>query len=80
MEVWIVQFSNCDTYATDVFSTIEKAWQYVESYYKENNFLDIEAYRIIEKAYADCKKEGGNRFYNARITVSKKIVDKKVRK
>lgn len=80
MEVQVVQFSNCDTYGTDVFSTVEKAWQYVENYYRENNFLDIEAYRIIEKAYVDCKREDGNRFCNIRISVSKKIVDKKVRK
>lgn len=76
MQVWLVQFRYIDgrTFDTEVFSSIENAWQYIEDYYRSNNFLDIEDYREIQHSYEYCKTAGESRFVNNVITAIRKKV------
>lgn len=76
MEVWLVQFKYLDgrTYNIEVFSSIENAWQYIEDYYRSENFLHIENYREIQHSYEYCKAAGESRFANYTITAVRKKV------
>lgn len=77
MEVWLVRFMGFTSYLydTEVFSSIESAWQYIEDYYRGNNFLDIEDYREIQHSYEHCKSAGERRFFNNVIDVVRKKVN-----
>ena len=76
MEVWLVRFMGLGsfTYDTEVFSSIENAWQYIENWYRSNNFLEIEEYREIQHSYEYCKAADDSRFFNNVITAVRKKV------
>lgn len=76
MEVWLVRFMGLGkfTFDTEVFSSIENAWQYIEDWYRSNNFLEIEEYREIQHSYEYCKAVGDSRFFNNAITAIRKKI------
>ena len=78
MDVWVVSFIEDVSVATRVFSNKEKAWNYLENYYKRYYIgaEDETDYKELKKSYECCCKDNGNYFMNEYIVVCKVIVDK----
>lgn len=79
MDVWVVSFIEDVSEAPKVFSNKEKAWSYLEQYYKKYGIDDDDdytAYKELKTSYEYCCKENSNYFLNDYIVVCKITVDK----
>lgn len=72
MKVWVVSWLEDPIEEVTIFSTREKAYDYIMKYYERINDLDSEACAEIKKEYAENKSY----FCNDYIYAFEKIVDK----
>lgn len=72
MKVWVVTWIE-DIGEFKVFSSKERAWNYLCKYYKEINEYGDEDFNELKESY----EEGGDYFCNECIVAVEKIVDEK---
>lgn len=78
MKVWVLKFIEDIGEAPFVFSTREKAWNYLERYFNRVNIGDYredEDYKELKESYDECCQNNNNCFMNYYIVVAEVGVD-----
>lgn len=78
MKVWVLKFIEDIGEAPLVFSTREKAWNYLERYFNRVNVGDYredEDYKELKESYDECCQNNKNCFMNYYIVVVEVGVD-----
>ena len=78
MKVWVVEFIEDVGEAPLVFSTREKAWNYLERYfdrYAIGDYREEEGYKELKGSYDECCQNNGNDFMNDYIIAVEVGVD-----
>ena len=75
MKVWIVEWLEDGLETAKVFSSKEKAWNYICNYFDRIGELDCEGFNEIRKSYSKCCKENKDYFMNEYIVAVEKTID-----
>ena len=70
MRVWVVQWIE-DGFEPKVFSSRERAWEYICRYFERIGETEDESFAAIEKSYA----EGNDYFCNDYIVAVERLID-----
>jgi hypothetical protein len=77
MKVWVVKFIDDVGEAPLVFSTREKAWNYLERYFDRINgegYKEKEYYKELKESYDKCCQNNGNFFISDYVVIAVEVV------
>ena len=76
MKVWVVKFIDDVGEAPLVFSTREKAWNYLERHFNRidgEDYREEEDYKELKKSYDECCQNNGKFFISDYIVIAVEV-------